>query len=58
MATGSILAHRTPRAERTGLIVTTNLPFESWPDVLGSERLGGASLDRLTHRCRNIETTP
>jgi len=41
--------------ERTSLIVTTNLPFESWTEVLGSERLTGATLDRLTHRCRIIE---
>jgi DNA replication protein DnaC len=25
--------------ERTSLIVTTNLPFEHWTEVLGSERL-------------------
>src|SRR5664280_1807079 len=31
-------------------------PFESWTEVLGSERLTGATLDRLTHRCRIIET--
>jgi DNA replication protein DnaC len=42
--------------ERSSLIVTTNLPFESWTEVLGSERLTGATLDRLTHRCRIIET--
>jgi DNA replication protein DnaC len=42
--------------ERTSLIVTTNLPFESWTEILGSERLTGATLDRLTHRCRIIET--
>jgi DNA replication protein DnaC len=42
--------------ERTSLIVTTNLPFDHWTEVLGSERLTGATLDRLTHRCRIIET--
>jgi len=41
--------------ERTSLIVTTNLPFESWVDVMGSERLTGALLDRLTHRVHIIE---
>ena len=42
--------------ERMSLIVTTNLPFENWPEVLGSERLTGATLDRLTHRCHIFET--
>ena len=42
--------------ERTSLIVTTNLPFENWTEVLGSERLTGAALDRLTHRCHILET--
>jgi DNA replication protein DnaC len=42
--------------ERTCLIVTTNVPFESWTEVLGSERLTGATLDRLTHRCQITET--
>ena len=41
--------------ERTSLIVTTNLPFENWTEVLGSERLTGATLDRLTHRCHILE---
>lgn len=43
--------------ERTSIMVTTNLPFEQWTEVLGSERLTGAVLDRLTHRCHIIETT-
>jgi DNA replication protein DnaC len=41
--------------ERLSLIVTTNLPFEKWTEVLGSERLTGALLDRLTHRVHIIE---
>jgi len=36
--------------ERTSIIVTPNLPFENWTEV-GSERLTGAVLDRLNHRC-------
>jgi len=43
--------------ERTSLIVTTNLPFENWTEVLGSERLTGAMLDRLTHRCHILEAS-
>ncbi len=42
--------------ERNSLIITTNLPFENWIEVLGSERLTGATLDRLTHRCHILET--
>ena len=41
--------------ERSSLIVTTNLPFENWTEVLGSERLTGAMLDRLTHRVHTLE---
>ena len=41
--------------ERFSLIVTTNLPFEQWTEVMGSERLTGAMLDRLTHRVHIIE---
>ena len=32
--------------ERTSLIVTTTLPFESWTEVLGSERPTGAGASR------------
>ena len=41
--------------ERQSLIVTTNLPFEQWVEVCGSERLTGAMLDRLTHRVHIVE---
>jgi DNA replication protein DnaC len=43
--------------EKTSVIVTTNLPFDRWTEVLGSERLVGATLDRLTHRCHFLEAT-
>ena len=43
--------------ERSSVIVTTNLPFEQWTEVLGSERLTGATLDRLTHRAWNHPKT-
>ena len=42
--------------ESQSLIVTTNLPFENWIEVCGSERLTGAMLDRLTHRVNIIES--
>jgi len=41
--------------ERSSIIVTSNLPFEQWTEVLGNERLTGAVLDRLTHRCHILE---
>jgi hypothetical protein len=31
-------------------------PDEEWKEVLGSDRLTGATLDRLTHRCTIVET--
>jgi DNA replication protein DnaC len=43
--------------ERTSVVATTNLPFEQWTEVLGSARLVGATLDRLTHRCHIPEAT-
>lgn len=42
--------------ERSSVIVTTNSPFEEWKEMLGSERLTGATPDRLTHRCTTVET--
>jgi DNA replication protein DnaC len=43
--------------EKTSVIVTTNLPFDRWTEVLGNERLVAATLDRLTHRCHLLEAT-
>jgi DNA replication protein DnaC len=37
------------RHERSSTIVTSNLPLEEWTSVFGSERLTGASLDRLIY---------
>jgi DNA replication protein DnaC len=36
-------------------MVTTNLAFEEWTEIFDSERLTGALLDRLTHRCHILE---
>ena len=41
--------------ERTSLIVTTNIPFEVWTEVMGTKRLTGALLDRLTRRIHILE---
>ena len=35
--------------------MTSNLPFEDWTSVFGSERLTGALLDRLTHHVHILE---
>src|SRR5262245_30482087 len=43
--------------EKTSVIVTTNLPFDRWTEVLGNERLVAATLDRLTHRCHILEAS-
>ena len=43
------------RYERGSTLVTSNLPFQEWTEVLGSERLTGALLDRLTHHVHIVE---
>jgi DNA replication protein DnaC len=43
------------RHERSSTIVTSNLPFEEWTSVFGSQRLTGALLDRLTHHAHILE---
>ena len=43
------------RYERGATLVTSNLPFDEWTEVFGSERLTGALLDRLTHHVHILE---
>jgi hypothetical protein len=43
------------RYERSSTLVASNLPFAEWTEVLGSERLAGALLDRLTHHVHILE---
>ena len=43
------------RCERGSILVTTNLPFDEWTEVFGSERLTGALLDRLTHHVHILD---
>lgn len=43
------------RYERGATLVTSNLPFDEWTSLFGSERLTGALLDRLTHHVHILE---
>jgi DNA replication protein DnaC len=43
------------RCERGATLITSNLPFDEWTEVFGSERLTGALLDRLTHHVNILE---
>jgi DNA replication protein DnaC len=43
------------RYEDGATLVTSNLPFDEWTSVFGSERLTGALLDRLTHHVHILE---
>jgi DNA replication protein DnaC len=44
------------RAEKAAVIVTTNLPFSEWPQVIPNPRLCKALIDRLTDRAHIITT--
>ena len=46
------------RAERSAIILTTNLPFSEWTTVFPNPRLCKALLDRITDRAHIIETGP
>ena len=41
--------------ERVSMLITTNLPFSAWVQVLGDERLTSGLLDRLTFQCHILE---
>src|ERR1700739_4837411 len=43
------------RYELGSTLITSNLPFQEWTEVLGSERLTGALLDRLAHHVHILE---
>ena len=41
--------------EQCYILATTNLLFDEWTEVFGSERLTGALLDCLTHQVHILE---
>ena len=43
------------RYERGATLITSNHPFDEWTETLGSERLTGALLDRITHHVNILE---
>jgi DNA replication protein DnaC len=44
------------RTERAALLLTTNLPFSEWTQVIPNARLCKAALDRVTDRAHIIDT--
>jgi len=44
------------RAEKAAVIMTTNLPFSEWTQVIPNARLCKALLDRVTDQAHIIET--
>ena len=43
------------RYEQASTLMTSNVPFNEWTEIFGSERLTGALLDRLTHHVHILE---
>ena len=44
------------RAEKAAVVLTTNLPFSEWTQVIPNARLCKALLDRITDRAHIVET--
>lgn len=57
LQTGAELLFETfsQRYEKGSIVITSNLPFQEWTSVFGSERLTGALLDRFTHHVHILE---
>jgi DNA replication protein DnaC len=43
------------RYRRKPTIITTNLPYESWPSLFGNKELTEALLSRLRHQCQTFQ---
>jgi hypothetical protein len=44
-----IIAEHKRSYERSSTLITSNLPFDEWTEIFGSERLTSSLLDRITH---------
>lgn len=55
--TGAVLLFKliSQRYKRDSILITSNLTFDEWTETLGSGRLTGALLDRLTHHVSILE---
>jgi len=42
------------RYRRKATLITTNLEYEAWPQLLGTKDLTEALLSRLRHQCQTI----